>query len=234
MALSEVQEHVTWHSPVHTITSGETGTLLTDDVEGVGFDWLLESFARAGVRRTACSLPVPGDLFGLAGPPPLNRAALDAGEVLLGLGERPGEVLLAAVPVTIGAGTQWFVHRAAPRPPADLGEADRELRRAVPASADRLAALDIASWSPDAVDGLLNLDHARDFPHPPGVPARAVTLAARADLVLEIIDVATADGTGGSVSATEAMLREDVLVDLARVARRALVASCSADAWPPV
>lgn len=237
VTLAEVTAVLELHSPVHTVALAGAGeatarvrTARGD--EGVGVGWLLETFAAAGVRGTACALPVPGDLFGVAGPGDLNRAALEAGEVLLGIGDRPGDVVIAAVPVTVGSGTQWFLHTAAPRPPADLGDADRALRVAIPAAADRLAALDVRRWSPDTVDGLLNLDRPARHPAPPGVPERALALAARADLVLEIVDVALADGTGGAISAAEAMLREDALVDLARTARHALVAACSSDAWP--
>jgi hypothetical protein len=67
---------------------------------------------------------VPGSLLGLAGPPALNMAAVEAGEAAL----FPGSGL-ALVPEVVGAGVFW---QAPTQPPVagvpDVREADRWLR----------------------------------------------------------------------------------------------------------
>lgn len=227
--LTDVTDHATRVTPVHSTVAASPGPWAP---ESTGLGQFLLEVKDAGAVAAACALPVPGDLHGLAGPAELNRSATEHGEALLLLGARPGQVVAAAVPVTVGAGTTWLVHRAAPRPPSDLGQADRELRLELTESATRLAQLDVASWSPDTVDGLLNLDRGPVVPAPVGTPERAVALARRSVLLLDIVELAEADGTGGAVSATEAFARQEALDVLARAARHALVAACSADAWP--
>jgi len=119
------------------------------------------------------------------------------------------------------------VHRQLP----DVGEADRSLRRSTVEAADALASLDVARWRPEAAD--LFLDGTRHHPAaPPGVPQRCVTLAARALTARLIVELAREDD-GGATSALEITRRREALVPLDRAARRALVAACSPEVWPP-
>ena len=67
---------------------------------------------------------------------------------------------------------------------------------------------------------------------PPVVPERCVALAARALVALEVVDLALED-EGGAVALHEIQRREAAIVPLARTARRALVAACSPEVWPP-
>lgn len=220
----EVLEHLGRHSPVHTLAGS-----IARATPGAG-DGLVDALATlqlSGASGVACALPVPGDPAGLRGPADLNREATEAGGLLLGLGSD-----LALVPDTVGQGTAWHVRRANPRPPGDLGEADRRLRSVLIEAADRLAALEVASWSPDAVDEVLNLHHTEELEVPANVPPRAAALAERSLRLLRVVDVAYEDGTGGAVSAHEAMARQDALDDLERAARHALQAAASPDAWP--
>ncbi|HEY0951357.1 MAG TPA: hypothetical protein VGD85_14250, partial [Nocardioides sp.] len=69
-------------------------------------------------------------------------------------------------------------------------------------------------------------------PAPDGVPPRCVDLAARGLQARQIVEVALEDD-GAAVSASEIELRRAALVPLDRAGRRALVAACSPEAWPP-
>jgi len=66
---------------------------------------------------------------------------------------------------------------------------------------------------------------------PPGVPVRAVDLARRALHLEEVVDLAL-DSEGAAVSAGAIAARRAVLLPLGTVARHALTAACSPDAWP--
>ncbi|MBS41922.1 MAG: hypothetical protein CMH83_01850 [Nocardioides sp.] len=173
------------------------------------------------------ALPVEGDLLGLGGPRELNRAALDAGEAVVAVGAG-----LALVPSYVGPTVEWAVLPAARRQLPDVGEADRALRGGLLEAAEGLAALDVAKWRPEVADRLMDLRHRATPYAPPGVPARCVDLAARAVQALEVVDLALEDD-GAAVSASEARARRDALVPLERAGRRALVAACSPEVWPP-
>jgi hypothetical protein len=113
-----------------------------------------------------------------------------------------------------------------------VGEADRALRAALIEAADTLARLEVARWRPEIADRLMNLRHREPVDAPPGVPARCVDLAARGLQALAITDLALGDD-GGAVSAHEIGGRRGALVPLERAGRRALVAACSPEVWPP-
>ena len=190
-----------------------------------------------GADTIGAAFGVEGDPVGLGGPPVFNAAALEAGEavVVTGAGMRahpgaPGAVGL--VPVVVGAATTWVAEPAARRQLPDVGEADRALRAALPATADLLARLEVARWRPEVADRLMDLSHREALDAPPGVPARCVELAARGLQALEITDLALEDD-GGAISAAEADARAQALRPLARAGRRALVAACSPEVWPP-
>lgn len=210
-------------SPVHSV---EPGTLRAGDVSAAGVERLLLTLGRSGATGLGIALPVEGDLLGLGGPVDLNSAALDAGAALVSY---PADV--AAVPWTVGAGTTWTLYAANRRQLPDVGEADRALRRATLEGAQRLADLDVARWSPDTADAFDDLRHPPEVDAPPGTPPECVSLAVRGVLMEAVVHTAL-DDHGGAVSAAEVMARRDVLDELSRHARRALVAACSAEVWP--
>ena len=207
---------------------------------GEGTETLLGGLARLrveGADTIGAAFGVEGDPVGLGGPPSFNAAALEAGEaaVVTGAGMRtlpgaPGCVGL--VPQVVGAATTWVAEPAARRQLPDVGEADRGLRAALPQTADLLAALEVARWRPEVADRLMDLRHRDGLDAPPGVPARCVELAARGLQALEITELALEDD-GGAISAAEAEARAQALRPLARAGRRALVAACSPEVWPP-
>ena len=186
----------------------------------------LASLRGMGATGFGIAVPAAGDPVGLGGPPAFNAAALDAGEAVVVSGCH-----LGLVPTRVGAAVVWEVSAADRRPLPDVGEADRELRRALLESAQALAGLDVARWRPEVADELMNLRHPAPVDAPPGIPARCLDLAGRGLQALTIVDLALEDD-GGAVSATEAGLRREALVPLERAGRRALVAACSPEAWP--
>ena len=180
----------------------------------------------SGARAVGLALPVEGDPLGLGGPAPLTAAALDAAEALV------ADSGLALVPVDREGLVVWVEYAAARRQVPDLGEADRGLRAALVASARALADLDVARWRPEVADEVLALGRPGHVDTPPGVPSVCGPLAVKAARCLAIVDLALADD-GAAVSATEARARRDALTPLERAARRAMVAACSPEAWPP-
>ena len=186
----------------------------------------LAAFRRSGATGFGIAVPAPGDPVGLGGPPAFNAAALDAGEAVVVSG-----CDLGLVPTRVGAAVVWEVSPASRRPLPDVGEADRELRRALLESADALAALDVARWRPEVADELISLRRPRPVAAPPGIPGRCLDLAGRGLQALSIVDLALVDD-GGSVTAAEAGERRAALQPLDRAGRRALVAACSPEAWP--
>lgn len=180
-----------------------------------------------GATALGATFPVEGDPVGLGGPRPFNDAALEVGEAVVAVGAGIG-----LVPIRVGAAVTWSAYRAERRQLPDVGEADRLLRTALLESAQALADLDVARWRPEVADRLMNLRHRAPVSAPPGVPARCVDLAARGLQATEIVDLALEDD-GGAVSAAEIASRREALVPLARAGRRALVAACSPEVWPP-
>jgi hypothetical protein len=187
----------------------------------------LAAVRASGATALGCAVPTPGDPVGLGGPAAFNAAALEAGEAVVAAGGG-----LGLVPTRVGAAVVWQVYAAGPRSLSDVGEADRELRSALLESANRLAALDVARWRPEVADELLDLRHPRPVPAPPGIPGRCLDLAGRGLQAMTIVDLALADD-GAAVSASEIAQRRAALVPLDRAGRRALVAACSPEVWPP-
>lgn len=202
---------------------------------GLGGDGSTESLV-AGLGRLraegatgfGAAFPAEGDPAGLGGPPPFNDAAFEVGEAVVVL-----DVGVGLVPQRVGAAVTWVAHRADRRPLADVGEADRGLRAALLQSAEALAGLDVARWRPEVADRLLNLRHRDPLTGPPGTPPRCVDLAARGLQALEIVELALEDDAG-AVSAWEVEQRRTALRPLELAGRRALVAACSPEVWPPV
>jgi hypothetical protein len=180
----------------------------------------------AGAHGLGLALPAAGDPVGIGGPRELTEAALAAGQAVVAVGAP-----FALVPERVGAAVSWRVLDALPRQLTDLGDADRELRRTTLAAADSLAALAVARWRPEVADLLLAHSPA-PVPAPPGIPPRCVDLAGRGLRALQVVELALADD-GAAVSGSEAELRRDALLPLERAGRRAVVAACSPEAWPP-
>ncbi len=67
---------------------------------------------------------------------------------------------------------------------------------------------------------------------PPGIPPTCAQLAATGARAARIVELAVADD-GAAVSAYEIGARREALRPLEQAARRALVAACSTEAWPP-
>ncbi|HEY0890924.1 MAG TPA: hypothetical protein VGE38_15070 [Nocardioides sp.] len=215
---------------------GEDATHVVAGLDGLGLggtpdaaDTLVTGLGRLraeGAASFGLALPAEGDPVGLGGPRPFNDAALEAGQAVVVAGAGVG-----LVPSRVGAAVTWRAYPAERRQLPDVGEADRELRSALPRTADALADLDVARWRPEVADELLNLRHRTPIQAPAGVPARCVELAARALQARAIVDLALADD-GGAVAVHEIAARRAVLLPLARAARRGLVAAGSPEVWP--
>ena len=168
------------------------------------------------------ALPEPGDPLGLCGPASFNAEALETGEAVVLEGAD-----LGLVPARAGAGVVWRCLPAASRRQVPgLGEADTELRGTLPRVADTLADLDVARWRPDVADELMALGSAGPLALPPGTDPRVARVVERADRCRHLVQLALVDD-GAALSAAEASARREPLVQLDRVARRALVAACS-------
>ncbi len=188
----------------------------------------LDLLARAratGAAYAGVALPVDGDPLGLGGPRAFNEAALEAGQAVVA-------GTLGLVPVEQGDTVQWRAFDAAPRQLPDVGEADRTLRETLLGAARDLADLDVARWRPEAADALMDLHHQPTLEAPLGTPARCVDLAARGLQAWAIVDLALVDD-GGALSSHEIERRRGLLQPLAHSARRAIVAACSPEVWPP-
>lgn len=194
--------------------------------DGGSLTGLLGRLRGPGATGCGLALPVDGDPLGLGGPRELNEAALLHGAAVV-----CAEASLALVPVERGEVVTWHAFPASPRQLPDVGEADRLLRGATLDAVERLAALDVARWRPEVAD-LLSGPAGQPLTGPPGTPARCVALAGRAVTARAVVDLALADD-GAAVSATQASRRREALLPLERAARRALVAACSPEVWPP-
>lgn len=174
--------------------------------------------------RVGLALPMAGHPIGLAGPAAFNADALETGEAVL-LGGRARS--LGLVPMIDARTVLWQVS-AAERPAIlDPREEARALRAALLTATAELVRLDVASWSPEVADLLMNLHHRPDPVVPPGTEPDGVATLDRATLCLEVVALARADD-GGSVTAYETSARHACLTDLDLAARRAIVAVCSA------
>lgn len=203
---------------------------VTHVVVGAGGAGLVSAVAglrAGGATALGAAFPAEGDLVGLGGPVAFNDAALDVGEAVVAVGAEVG-----LVPSRVGPTVEWTVLPARRRQLPDVGEADRDLRTVLLESAEHLARLEVARWRPEIADQLMNLRHRPALDAPPGVPQRCVDLAARGLQALGIADLALED-EGGALSVHEIAQRRGALTPLARAGRRALVAACSPEVWPP-
>ncbi|WP_375422926.1 hypothetical protein [uncultured Friedmanniella sp.] len=161
------------------------------------------------------ALPQPGAPGALRGPVGLNRAALEAGEVVLA-----GSGGIALVPHAVGRGVQWRVHPAErPFTPLTSYDAERALSETVISAAATLARLDVAAGSRPASDPTADLA--------PGYSSRQRLAADRAARLLLACETALSSD-GAAVSAYEASVRA---VELRRLHRAAADALCAAASW---
>jgi hypothetical protein len=188
---------------------------------------LLARLRGEGATGCGLALPTAGDPLGLGGPGGLTAAALEHGEALVA-----PDAGLALVPVASAETVLWQAHPARARSVPDVGEADRDLRRGLLEAAASLADLDVARWRPEAADLLLGPGGEPPLPAPAGTPPRCVELAGRGLRAGAVVALAL-DDDGGALSASEVALRREALLPLERIARRAVVAACSPEAWPP-
>lgn len=222
--------HVVTDLLIDAVLDGDATHAVAGLAGSEGTDTLVAALGRlrsAGATGFGAAFPTDGDPVGLGGPRSFNTSALEVGEavVVVGIG-------LGLVPRRVGAALTWTAHAAERRQLPDVGDADRGLRTALLDCAAALSRLDVARWRPEVADRLLNLRHREAVAAPLGVPGRCAELAARGLQALEIVDLALADD-GGAVTAHEIEARRLALVPLDRAGRRAMVAACSPEVWPP-
>jgi hypothetical protein len=165
-------------------------------------------------ERWILVLPSPGALGSLRGPAPLNLAALEAGEAVVGAScER------ALVPYRVGRAVQWRVFRAnRPFLPDSPYDADRVLSEAVLRAAASLQHLEVAGG---------RRPQAGEVGLPPGYSPRQLASAERAAMLLAACEDALSSD-GGSRSSYEVSRRAEQL----RTVRDAAVAAlCAAVTW---
>jgi len=215
----------------HAVASLAAAGVVGDDAT----DTLVVALGRlrsAGATAFGAALPVDGDPVGLGGPRAFNTAALEIGQAVVVSAAGPGGSNVGLVPVRVGAAVTWVAHAADRRQLPDVGEADRTLRASLLETAESLARLEVARWRPEVADRLMDLRHRPHLDAPDGVPPRCVDLASRGLQAQEIVDLALEDD-GGAVTAYEIESRRSALRPLERAGRRALVAACSPEVWPP-
>ena len=230
-ATSWLRGHVVTDLLIDAVIADDATHAIADLPGADGTETLVAGLARLralGATAVGAAFPAEGDPVGLGGPRDFNTEALEAGEAVVVEGTG-----LGLVPYRTGAAITWRAFRAERRQLPDVGEADRELRTALIATTDALAALDVAQWRPEVADRLMNLRHREPMTAPGGVPDRCVELAERGLQAIEIADLALEDD-GAAVSAAEIQMRRSALTPLERAGRRALTAACSPEAWPPV
>ncbi|GGQ75834.1 hypothetical protein GCM10010267_43570 [Streptomyces griseorubens] len=205
----------------------------------VGLTLALGRLRGLGVSGLRVALPAPGHPLGLSGPPEFNARALEAEEAVVCQG-----AALGLVPEVSEAGPEGDVHvevlwRCLPvreAPPADvpsLGEAERELAEALREATEALTRLDVAGSGPVA-EAAIDAYRARAMASrgqdvlAPGYPPRAVRVLELAQRVGALVSLATANGHGGAVSASEMSARALALRPVERTARRAQVAAYNA------
>lgn len=205
-----------------------------EDVE-VSLAVALGRLRALGVRGLHLALPVPGDPFGLAGPPAFTEAAVQAGEAVVAHGAPTGPAAWGLLPVvgalgSSGTAVLWSVSEVAPPRTGDtpsLAEAERALAAAVREATEELSALDVSRADPAALMVLraVSEDGAGENTLPPGTPGRAERVLAQARRTLVLADLARR-GDGGALTAAAADARARALDPLERAARRAMAAAC--------
>lgn len=229
ISVTEVVEHVAGDDEPHMVIDHE-GT----ETSPVSLERVLLQLRDQGATGAHTVLPVPGDLYGLAGPPAFNAAALEAEEAVVIAGTGTGSTGMGMVPRVTPFGppgdqghmVEWdLMPAAAERSVDSVAEADRQLRATLVRSSNALAELDVARWHPEVADVLTDIRTARAAaPLPHGFSNESQALAAQALRLLAVLDVAFSDD-GGALDMTEADRRRSALSELATSARHALVAA---------
>jgi hypothetical protein len=199
----------------------------------VGLTLALGRLRTLGVTGLRVALPAPGHPLGLSGPPEFNARALEAEEAVVCHGAALGLVpdVYDVGPEGVQVEVVWHVLPVREAPPADvpsLGEAERELAEALREATEALTRLDVAGSGPvaeAAVDAYrARAERGREV-LAPGYPPRAVRVLEMAQRVGMLVSLASENGHGGAVSASEMAARGDALRPVERVARRAQVAA---------
>jgi hypothetical protein len=201
----------------------------------------LGSLRTSGATRFQLALPVAGDVSSLPGPAPMNRLALDAGEVALVDGPSP----FALIPDVSAHGspmdgysyavTWQLVGANPPRPPETTTRgAAVELTAALRDATSELTRLDVAGAGQDVLDALARArDDRPAVGLPIGHPAAAHELVARCERLATLLDLAAQDD-GSAVTQHELHGRSEVLRALGTAVRRAQeVAYSSCEAVAP-
>ncbi len=192
----------------------------------------LTDWKRAGASVLRLALPVPGDVRGLAGPPPFRNAALTAGEAVFG--RDFGLTLLPGRQTPSSAGQELIWHRAEvtelPPDPVSMADAEHDLTEAIRETASLFARRGVTSWLTDIAPALSNARRAGERLHlPASHPPRAVRLIAQAQRLTAVFSVVDSDGTGQLTAAAVAE-RDHALAPLRLAVRRALLAGYNAAA----
>ncbi|MGV9250142.1 hypothetical protein [Streptomyces sp. NPDC003697] len=202
----------------------------------VGLTLALGRLRALGVSGLRVALPAPGHPLGLSGPPEFNARALEAEEAVVCHGAAVGlvpEVYEAGPEGDVHVEVVWHVLPVREAPPADvpaLGEAERELAEALREATEVLSRLDVAGSGPVA-EAAIDAYRARAEGTrgrgvlAPGYPPRAVRVLELAQRVGLLVSLATENGHGGAVSASEMGARAAALRPVERTARRARVAA---------
>ena len=268
-APDDVLDALSLWAPRHSVTAydsvaaGRTG-LPWPDLTDAGAVSMLQTLRTAagpptGEPAIAVSLPIPGDVRGLAAGTQFTADAISAGEAVtvshggagaIGLvpefaydesqddGPGPGdESDLYAEPVALA----WTVFSLPSVPVGehlDLGHAEYELRSAVRSAADALGTLRAGMTAADVDDprGLVEqvLESARLHRAPDQAPERALRVLENAAHVDAIIMVSSGLMPIGLQSSSELRIANDALRPLAGVVRTARLAAVSAilqSAW---
>jgi hypothetical protein len=220
---------VTGEDEPHTVS-------LPEAAGPVGLAALLDRLGIEGALGLRVVLPAPGDLLGLPGPAGVNAAALDVGECVLA---EPGPrgPWWAAVPTVTKFGSDyepgtmvaWTVYPVASHRGDELpalADAEREMAMALRAATDRLQALDVAAWRPDAAQRLTAV-RASSLTRgilPDSTPPRCLRVLASAARLRAIVGLAVEDD-GAAINGYEALHRIDVLRRLDATCRRAMAAA---------
>ncbi len=192
-----------------------------------------------GLIGLRLALPAPGDPLGLTGPPAFNRCALEAGAAVIAVlpGRAVGLVPSEDRRGSSYVGVRWESHEAVPGTPdvPALPDADRQLMLAMRDATEVLLTVDdVAGVPPEITDALADLrDPDRgDHPLAPGYPQRAHRVAALAQRLSLVVDLARRMDDRG-LTADQMRRRAEALRLLDRAVRRARVAACNS-AFDPV
>lgn len=202
----------------------------------------LTDLRRRGLVGLRLALPAPGDLLGLTGPPAMNRAALAAGEAVVGCAAPgavpPGGSVPALVPDVKVFGTpgdqgHCVTWRETPASPAwpdvpTLGQADRELKEALREAAEAISRVRTVPGRRDRREAASRARSGSALIRLPDLAgARAQGVADQALQALSIV-AAAQDDDQAALTSFGVQTRGSALAAVERAARRALVAATGA------